>query len=240
MRMSDRNMTTEPLTAIKGTKEGLLITISPTAEWSLVTADLAARLDERGGFYAGGQVRVDVGARPVRKDELMSLRALLERRGITLSAISSASATTLDAASALNLRVGFTTLAAANAPGTADDGEIAFNPEEDGTFGVMIRRTLRGGRTVHSRGHVVVIGDVNPGAEVIAGGDVVVWGKLRGNVHAGANGDETAVICALDMTPTQIRIAGFISMPPAEKRRRPRPEMALIRENRIVVTAWEA
>lgn len=233
-------MMTEPLTAIKGTKDGLLITISPTEEWGVVTADLAARLDERSGFYAGGQVRVDVGTRPVRKDELMSLRALLERRGITLSAISSASATTLDAASALDLRASLNVTATTSAPGATSDGEIAFNSQEDGTYGVMIRRTLRGGRTVHSQGHVVVVGDVNPGAEIIAGGDVIVWGKLRGNVHAGANGDETAVICALDMMPTQIRIAGFISMPPAEKRRKARPEMALIRESRIVVAAWEA
>ncbi len=229
---------TEPLTAIKGTKDGLLITISPTEEWGVVTADLAARLDERSGFYAGGQVRVDFGTRPVRKDELMSLRALLERRGITLNAISTASATTIDAASALDLRASLNDAVAA--AGALSDGEIAFNSVEDGTYGVLIRRTLRGGRTVHNQGHVVVVGDVNPGAEIIAGGDVIVWGKLRGKVHAGANGDETAVICALDMMPTQIRIASFISMPPAEKRRKVRPEMALIRENRIVVAAWEA
>ena len=78
----------------------------------------------------------------------------------------------------------------------------------------MIRRTLRSGRTVRSQGHVVVFGDVNPGAEIIAAGDVIVWGRLRGNVHAGANGDESAFVCALDMTPTQLRIAGYISISP--------------------------
>ncbi|NJO83668.1 MAG: septum site-determining protein MinC, partial [Blastochloris sp.] len=95
------------------------------------------------------------------------------------------------------------------------------------------------GRTVHSTGHIVVLGDVNPGAELVAAGDVIVWGRLRGNVHAGAQGDRTAVVCALDMTPTQLRIADYITVSPADKRRKPRPETALIREGQIIVKAWE-
>jgi septum site-determining protein MinC len=228
----------ESLVSIKGVKDGLLITISPTEEWGVVTGDLAARLDQQSAFFAGARITLDVGARPVRKDELHSLRALFERRGMTLYAVTSESSTTIDSASALDLRAQLITPPPQT--GQTSDGQIAFNPEEDGTVGVMIRRTLRSGRTVHSQGHVVIYGDVNAGAEIIAAGDVIVWGKLRGNVHAGANGDEQAVIAALDMTPTQIRIAGFISMPPVEKRRKVRPEMALIRENRIIVEAWEA
>jgi septum site-determining protein MinC len=103
----------------------------------------------------------------------------------------------------------------------------------------MIRKTLRGGRTVQSQGHVVVFGDVNPGAEIIAGGDIVVWGRIRGIVHAGANGDETAVVCALDMTPTQLRIAGYITVAPSDKRHKAKPEMALIRNRQIIVEAWK-
>ena len=102
----------------------------------------------------------------------------------------------------------------------------------------MIRRTLRSGRTVRSQGHVVVFGDVNPGAEIIADGDVIIWGRLRGNVHAGASGDESAFVCALDMIPTQLRIAGYISISPSDKRHKPKPEMALIRDSRIIVEAW--
>ena len=102
----------------------------------------------------------------------------------------------------------------------------------------MIRRTVRSGRTVRSQGHVVIFGDVNPGAEIIANGDVIVWGRLRGNVHAGANGDESAFVCALDMIPTQLRIAGYISISPQDKRHKPKPEMALIRDDRIIVEAW--
>jgi septum site-determining protein MinC len=224
----------EQTVAIKGVKDGLLVTVSETEDWQIIVKDLAARIDHQSSFFNGARITLDVGSRPVRKDELSSLKAMLERRNISLWSLMSDSATSIEAASALDLRTALIT-ASAN-PDNPD--AVAFNPEEDGTIGVMIRRTLRSGRTVHSNGHVVVYGDVNPGAEIIAMGDVIVWGRLRGNVHAGSDGDESAVICALDMTPTQIRIAGYISIPPKDKRHKPKPEIASIRDRQIVVVTW--
>ncbi len=217
--------------AIKGVKDGLLISLEESEEWQAVMTDLAARIDQQSSFFAGARITLDVGARPVRKDELGSAKALLDRRGLTLYAVLSESKTTIDSASALDLRANLITP-------TPTDGIAPSQTDEDGTFGVMIRRTMRSGRTVRSQGHVVVFGDVNPGAEIIANGDVIVWGRLRGNVHAGANGDESALVCALDMIPTQLRIAGFISISPQDKHHKPKPEMALIRDGRIIVEAW--
>jgi septum site-determining protein MinC len=102
----------------------------------------------------------------------------------------------------------------------------------------MIKRTLRSGRTVNSAGHVVVLGDVNPGAKIIAAGDIIIWGRLRGIVHAGADGDEDAVVCALDMNPMQLRIAGYITTSPQDKRRQPKPEIASVRKEQIIVEPW--
>jgi septum site-determining protein MinC len=220
---------------IKGIKDGLLVSLSATEEWLLITNELSTRIDAQSAFFAGARVTVDVGNRPVPKHELTTLKALLERRGLTLWAVLSDSDTTIDAAQALDLRTSTANLI----PGREDTDGSEFNPEEDGTPGVMVRRTLRSGRTVHSTGHVIVFGDVNPGAEIIAAGDVIVWGKLRGNVHAGANGDESAVVCALDMTPNQLRIAGHITVSPPGKRRQPRPETATVRDNQIIVEAWQ-
>jgi septum site-determining protein MinC len=225
----------EQTVAIKGIKEGLLIALSPTEEWNQITSDLAARIDAQSAFFAGAKITVEVGERPLPKAELGTLKALLERRGLTLWAVLSDSETTIEAAEALDLK----TSTANTIPGRDDTEGTEVNPEEDGLPGVMIRRTLRSGRTVHSAGHVVVMGDVNPGAEIIAAGDIIVWGKLRGNVHAGADGDESAVVCALDMTPTQLRIANFITISPPDKRRKPRPEMASIRDEQIVVEGWQ-
>ena len=56
-----------------------------------------------------------------------------------------------------------------------------------------------------------MLGDVNPGAEIIAEGNVIIWGRLRGMVHAGVKGNRSAVICALDLSPMQLRIADEVS-----------------------------
>jgi len=84
----------------------------------------------------------------------------------------------------------------------------------------------------------VVIGDVNPGAEIIAGGDIVVWGRLRGVAHAGAAGDTAAVVCALDLSPTQLRIADSIAISPG-RQREPRPEMARLKDGQIIAERWQ-
>jgi septum site-determining protein MinC len=100
--------------------------------------------------------------------------------------------------------------------------------------------TLRGGQTLHHSGNIVVVGDVNPGAEVIATGDILVFGRLAGIAHAGAGGDESARIYAVDLAATQLRIATFIAADQDEKRRTtPVPEVALARDGRIAIVALD-
>ena len=95
---------------------------------------------------------------------------------------------------------------------------------------MFLNRTLRSGTRIEFAGHVVVLGDVNPGAEVVAEGNVIVWGRLRGMVHAGAQGNRKAVICALELSPMQLRIADEVSAP-LDPRDNPRPEMARINKD---------
>jgi len=78
----------------------------------------------------------------------------------------------------------------------------------------VFQGTVRSGQVVSGAGDVVVVGDVNPGGEVIAHGNVYVMGNLRGLAHAGAMGDETAVIAAVYFQPTQLRIGTVVSRPP--------------------------
>ena len=119
-----------------------------------------------------------------------------------------------------------------------EDGALQL--AQDTSRGILVRRTLRSGQIVQHPGHVVVIGDVNPGAEIIAGGDVVVWGKLRGIVHAGATGDDGAVICALSLAPPQLRIGNYIARAPEGRESLPeQPEMAHVQEGEIVAEPWE-
>jgi len=98
------------------------------------------------------------------------------------------------------------------------------------------RGTLRGGRSLQQVGTVVVVGDVNPGAELVAGGDIVVFGALRGTAHAGAQGDAAARVYALELTPTQLRIATFIASGDGAARARV-PEVAFVRDERIAIAS---
>ncbi len=101
------------------------------------------------------------------------------------------------------------------------------------------RGTLRGGQALHNLGNLVVVGDVNPGAELVASGDIVVFGALRGVAHAGAQGDRGARVIALELNPTQLRIATAIAS--GETGAKPRgPEHASIVGDRIVVVPFAA
>jgi septum site-determining protein MinC len=99
------------------------------------------------------------------------------------------------------------------------------------------RGTLRGGQALHNLGNLVVIGDVNPGAELVASGDIVVFGALRGVAHAGAQGDRAARVIALELAPTQLRIATLIATSDAGTKPRG-PEHASIVDERIVVVPF--
>ena len=91
------------------------------------------------------------------------------------------------------------------------------------------RTTLRSGDHLKARRHVLLIGDVNPGAQISAGGNVLVWGRLRGIAHAGHYGDVSARIAALQLRPLQLRIADLVARGPEEK-----PQPGLAEEARIV------
>jgi septum site-determining protein MinC len=105
---------------------------------------------------------------------------------------------------------------------------------------LYLRQTLRSGQTVSHKGHLVIIGDVNPGAEVMAEGDITVWGALRGIAHAGIGGNIQSEIRALKLQPIQIRIAHAIARAPDRPRVRYAskvgPEVAKIVDGKIRIT----
>lgn len=95
---------------------------------------------------------------------------------------------------------------------------------------------MRAGQRITYDGSVIVLGDVNAGAEIVAAGDVLVFGNLRGIVHAGARGDETARVCAWRLQPVQLRIGRIIARPPdGDLEEALAPEMASVSEGRVVI-----
>ena len=239
---------------IKGIRDGLSVTLPADGTWPEALAALEARLTQAPAFFKGGRVALMVGARALAEDDMRQARDLLVRHDVTLWAIVGENAETQRIASRLGLDVPPPAqpaqlpdesrawdVAAACAPPSEVEGErelVAMPLDEWPDAGLVVRRTLRSGQSLRHPGSIAVIGDVNPGAEIIAGGNIVVWGRLRGTVHAGALGDENAVVCALDLAPTQLRIGGRITRSPDERRRKPRPETARVRDGHIVAEPW--
>ncbi len=85
--------------------------------------------------------------------------------------------------------------------------KIETNEKDEET--IIVKKTLRSGQKVEFEGNIVVIGDVNSGAEIFASGDVYIFGKARGVVHAGKNGDNTREIVSLGLEVTQMKI-GYV------------------------------
>jgi septum site-determining protein MinC len=223
----------------KGIREGLLVTLSDGA-WPDLEQALAVEIERQAAFLKGAKLIIDVDAHSLNAAGMSRLRDLVADGGLSLWGVLSRSPLTERSAQMLGLA---TRIHDGSAEAEAEYEE-EYEAEEapaaaaagpDG--GVMIKRTLRSGAQVHSAGHVTIIGDVNPGAEIVAGGNVVVWGRLRGLVHAGANGDEGAIVCAMDLAPTQLRIAGHIAIPPTE-RGQVGPEIALVRDGQVVAENW--
>ncbi|MFM7453974.1 MAG: septum site-determining protein MinC [Cyanobium sp.] len=151
---------------------------------------------------ASGSWRLDVRA----------LRAVAERMaslGVNLAGLCATDPLTRAAAAALGLPT--------SAPLTGSGTGAASGPPEPPSLALTVHQgTLRAGDHLEVAGSLLVLGDVNPGARVSAGGDVRVWGRLRGAAHAGSLGDPTAKIVALQLRPLQLRIADAVARGPED------------------------
>ena len=221
-------MSDSSLVQIKGIRDGLLVSLGD-AGWPVVQHALLERIEQQPAFFQGARLALDVGNQALKSAELSQLRDQLSERGIMLWAVISNSPLTENTAQILGLatRISRPRPQEKAQPARVSDDETAM----------WVNKTLRSGTRIEYGGHVIIFGDVNPGAEVIAGGSVVIWGRLRGVVHAGAQGNREAVVCALDLFPTQLRIAGEIAVAP-ERRGKPQPEIVRIKDGQLQAEPW--
>ncbi|MBN2116085.1 MAG: septum site-determining protein MinC [Anaerolineales bacterium] len=221
---------TNSLIQIKGLRDGLLVSLDD-APWEDQRVALLARVDRQPAFFQGARLALDVASQVLRVNELVELRDRLSERGISLWAVISESPTTEKTAQLLGLATRI------SKPRPEENRQYAVEDLGEETA-LFLNRTLRSGTRIEFSGHVVVMGDVNPGAEIIAEGNVIVWGRLRGMVHAGAKGNRNAVICALDLSPTQLRIAEEVSAV-LRPRENPEPEIARInKDGKLQAELW--
>ena len=211
--------------AIKGSKDGLRLQLDESADWAELLDALRGQLKQASNFFNGAQVMVDIGDRSLAEEQLSQLLELMREHGLRPDALASTARESRNAARAAGITARPLVREVAE---SEERGEAAF-----------VQRTVRSGQVVRHHGHVTVLGDLNAGGEIIAGGNVVVWGRLRGTVHAGALGDRGAIICALELAPTQLRIADLIAVPPSGHAER-LPEVARVVDEQISVETWDS
>jgi len=238
---------------IRGRLDGLVIQIDPAADWAEVLIRMDAYLRRSADFFQGGQVALSVGSRELSVEQLGRASQILTRYGIRLWAVETHNDWTAQAATSYGVSATLVdqmpseevVLAAIAEEEAADDSAYV---NYDDQLPLLHRGSLRSGQDLRHLGPILLIGDVNPGASVISGSDVYIWGRLRGVAHAGAMGNDWSIICALDLEPTQLRIGRQIAVSPNKQgvvRRwfsrstERKPEIARVIDGQIVVEPWD-
>ncbi len=215
---------------IKGYKSGLVLIIPETGAFKEYLVELEEHLAKSNDFFKGARVQLKLGKRKTTTEEWDSLLALLEGAGLQYTPNIETNQAN-QSTKTVNKR--FYT--------PPKDDFVKLDTELD-IKTAMLKKTIRSGQRIEFDGNLLIMGDVNPGAEVVANGDIIVLGKVRGTIHAGASGNTEAKIVAFLLEPLQIRIANIISRAPEKgKTRRSTsegPEVAKIKNNLIIVEKY--
>jgi len=217
--------------AIKGFKEGLLITLGDGC-WDEVQYQLLSQIDEKIKFFNGARVAIEIGERVLHAAEMAKLRDSLSNREVKLFAVLSNSQVTDVNAESLGLKTRKSVLK--ENPSGFESAVL------DGEQAIILKKTIRSGTSIKYAGHVFVDGDVNPGGEILSTGSIFIWGKLRGSVHAGMDGSECEVICAMELDPINLRIANYIMKDNKLLRKLKRkPVRIKIDNGKLTIDYWE-
>ena len=229
---------------MKGNQFGITIRFDETTPFQELKALLKEKLVQSSDFFQDARMALAFEGRVLTPKEEEEILDLIERYSklniVCIMDHSESTAKRFAAALALARQQ----IAAAE-PGSGDDGsercgtampiktaQSKSPPRQPGQF---YRGTLRSGQILESETSIVIIGNINPGGKVIARGNIVVLGTLKGSAYAGCDGKTDAFIAALNMIPTQLRICGHIMNPGDRFSDMPLegPRIAFVRGNRI-------
>ena len=176
------------MVSIKGTRNGLVIVLDPNREFDEIRKNLLNKMESARGFFKGARFSFFQGHNEIPTNQKNELENICIKYGLVPN---------MEKQATFRTEFTETPRKPARSISRCDQGEAAL----------MIRRSLRSGQRISYMGHVVVLGDVHPGAEVLSGGNILVMGSCRGNVHAGAEGNTSAKVIAWRLSPTVLSIA---------------------------------
>lgn len=249
---------------IRGQKDGLWIVLDDQIPTQEVLAELDQKLSSSNNFFAGAEVTIHAGTRTFSPDEKAQLHELIEQKYALRVKTIEEHITPASGEEPQSPMTAEETGAEGEQGPMLDDDDDGFMKMLDETFRIPVRHrhsqqehagseplyendertlyfrgTVRSGQSLEFPGNVVILGDVNPGAYVVASGDIIVMGRLHGVVHAGAEGEDQALVVAAGFFPSQLRIAQYIGRPPDEypqaANHRVPAEKASIKDGTIVI-----
>lgn len=230
--MGGENMGRKGPVEFKGKLNGLFLNVSDGAAYDAVKAYLEKLSSTAGGFYKGAHVAGLNGIQLSYREKAEIETVLMDRFQMTVESLEPVVETMADAV--VKTADSSETFSEPEAKEKEPVPEIITEPviqavEPESVFVQaempaperlsdtrFVFGTLRSGKSVEHPGHVVIVGDINPGAEVVAEGNIIVMGRVLGFVHAGSAGDDSAIVVANVLKPTQIRISKYISVPPQD------------------------
>ncbi|MDF2892645.1 MAG: minC [Clostridia bacterium] len=209
---------------VKGTKEGLYILIKEDMDLDKIKDNLKDKIKPSKRFFEGAKI-VNFKGKKLTREEFDELKDLVEN-DYGMSVLGDYTQDTDLLSDKEEAK-----------ENTAYEKLPYDNVIQDKVL--MVRATVRSGQLIEYNGNIVIIGDVNPGAQIKATGSIVVMGTMRGVAHAGSNGDYGAFVSALNLLPAQIRIGDIITRSPDGLGIRTSvPEMAVVKRGLILVEPY--
>lgn len=214
-----------PIIKFKGVHEGLLINIDGS-DIELIKKELDKKISETSKFYQGIRF-LGVESETLTQEEILDLNLLLRYKYELDISLKDIFQDTFNSSEQKYYKK--------DIEGTDE----SFINEVQGEMTKFIYGTLRSGQEVDYEGHVVVIGDVNPGALIKANGNVVILGNLRGVVYAGLGGNENSIIAAYKLLATQLRICDIIGRAPDETEiNHKAPEIVKLTDGKLIIEPY--
>jgi len=248
---------------VSGRGSNVDFTIDDTEAFDVVIRGLREYLVDNQGLWSSGAITVNVGRRMLSRNELSQIKQVLQAEsGLTVTRFWCSPAAleqvqgqqnrapTLDSPPAEPVLSGQLIQPTAEqpkesvtaAPAVAEPQRYTSASRGRQADALFIKTTCRSGESIRYSGDVVVLADVNPGAEIVADGDVVVFGRLRGVAHAGAGGDTKATIIAHQLAAPRLQIGPYIGLPSKpdqrDKSTESGPQIAYVRRRSIYVAPF--
>jgi septum site-determining protein MinC len=207
---------------LKGKKDGIDIHLDEEAAFEKLTENLREKVAGAKKFFAGANTSVSFKGRAITEDEEKTLLDIITAE------------TTLDVSFVEGDGFVLPAVHTQAAPVPVAPAHAQYTEYATAYY----HCSLRSGQSIRYQGSVVIMGDVNPGSEIVAHGHVIVLGSLKGMVHAGAGGDERCYVSALALQPTQLRIAGviiYIEQEVVSQKQQKKPSWAYIKEGKAYI-----